>query len=123
VSETKVAMLRHWRAADGREGDRLYMWCPACDDLHAVEVTAEPVRWEWDGNADAPTISPSIKVEYGPHSFKPSVCHSFVKAGRWEFCDDSRHPLHGQTAAMVALPDWIVREQGQEGVKSDEAGD
>lgn len=122
-----VAQMRPWAASDASKGTRLYLWCPGCDDLHAVEVTEAPARWEWDGNLEAPTISPSIKVEgvqwdadspfHKPlHHVAPGApvcCHSFVKAGRWEFLGDCTHDLAGQTVPMVPLPDWLIRE-GQE---------
>lgn len=31
-------------------------------------------------------------------------CHSFLRAGRWEFLGDSAHQLAGQTVDMVPLP-------------------
>lgn len=40
----------------------------------------------------------------------PVCCHSYVKAGRWEFLGDCTHDLAGQTVPMVPLPDWLVRE-------------
>jgi hypothetical protein len=101
-----VAQLRPWRAQDGREGTRLYLWCPGCEDLHAVEVKDERVRWEWDGNLDAPTISPSILVN-GTGDRHPR-CHSFVKGGQWQFLADCEHPPAGQTVAMVPLPEWVM---------------
>ncbi|HET7486825.1 MAG TPA: DUF6527 family protein [Acidimicrobiales bacterium] len=90
---------------------QLFMWCPGCDGAHAVEIESPPVRWEWDRNLDSPTISPSILVNGSEprHPGRPR-CHSYVRAGRWEFLGDSEHPLAGQTVAMVALPDWLVEE-------------
>jgi Family of unknown function (DUF6527) len=118
-----VAQLRPWSSDDGTSGTRLYLWCPGCDDSHAVEV-AEPGHWEWDGNLEAPTVNPSIAVSgvqwdadspfHKPrHDVAPGdsiMCHSFVKAGRWEFLGDCTHDLKGQTVPMVPLPDWLVRE-------------
>lgn len=103
-SERPVAVLRQWKADDGRTGERLYMWCPACDAAHAVEVREpnEP-RWQWDGNLKAPTISPSILVH------NQNRCHSIVTAGTWNYCDDSAHSLAGRSASMIPLPDWLVR--------------
>jgi hypothetical protein len=99
------------------------MWCPACDDTHAVEIESEP-RWGFDGNLQEPTISPSIKVEgvqwevghtfHKPHHHvvagEPVVCHSFVRAGRWEFLGDCTHDLAGQTVEMVPVPAWLMGE-------------
>lgn len=97
-----VATIRHWTADDGRTGERLYLWCPGCDGLHAVEVTEPAKRWDWNGNLDAPTISPSILVHGSVR------CHSFVTSGQWVFLGDCEHALAGQTVPMVALPDWIL---------------
>ena len=113
--------LRPWRSDDGTSGTRLYLWCPACDDNHQVEVG--PGGWDWDGNRDAPTISPSILVtgtQWEPsysfhnprHIAEPgeqTTCHSFIRAGRWEFLGDCTHDLAGQTVGIVDLPDWMAR--------------
>jgi len=67
--------------------------------------------WTWDGNLEAPTVSPSILSSIGPYGDqgKPlGVCHSFLKAGVFEFLDDCTHPLKGQHVPMVDLPDWFV---------------
>ena len=105
-------------------GDRAYLWCPGCEELHSVTFGAgEGVRWEFDGNLDSPTISPSIKVfgnqwppeypEYVKHrhpSVKPgddTVCHSFVRDGQWQFLGDSTHVLAGQTVPCVPIPDGL----------------
>lgn len=102
----RMTTLRPWRAADGRSGTSLYLWCPGCDDLHAVEVKdASGALWQWDGNEEAPTINPSILVNGRPES-RGKRCHSFVKAGQWEFLSDCDHALAGQTVPMVPLPEW-----------------
>lgn len=101
---------------------RLFLWCPACDDSHPVNIKGEPT-WEWDGNLDAPTISPSIKVTgkqwsegdafYRPGHFNvprggQTICHSYVRAGRWKFLGDCTHGMAGQTVPLPALPDHLV---------------
>lgn len=102
-------------------GQHLWLWCPACEEPHMVVVDA-PGRWAWDGREDAPTIVPSIKVtgvqwdeSYPFHKSRhrvaagqPIVCHSFVRAGQWEFQNDCTHDLAGQTAPLVPLPDWML---------------
>ena len=96
----------------------LLFWCPGCDEAHGIPVDGSR-GWTWDGSLDSPTVSPSILVRatlYGPEKVgftkydgpfpcegTPSVCHSFVKAGRIEFLGDCTHHLAGQT---VDLPDW-----------------
>lgn len=106
-------------------GRCLWLWCPGCDDSHMVTVDA-PNGWTWDGNEAAPTIAPSILVhphkrlirndlEYpaliAPENVTTTPrCHSFVRAGRWEFLSDCTHALAGQTVPMVPLPDWLSDE-------------
>lgn len=111
------------KEAVSKDGVRyLRLWCPGCDEAHMVVVAREPgappgITWEWDGNLNAPTISPSLKVtgtqwkpEYGFH--KPNhhvapggqiVCHSFVRNGIWEYLSDCTHTLAGQ---HVPIPEW-----------------
>lgn len=104
-------------------GSSLWLWCPGCDDSHRITVGSSD-SWTWDGNEEAPTISPSILVrgaQWKPefsfhkpnHTVEPggeTVCHSFVAAGQWQFLGDSTHALAGQTVPMVPLPDWISAE-------------
>lgn len=102
-------------------GRALLLWCPGCESMHQVHFggTTEP-RWDFDGNIDAPTISPSLLVrgvqwsaEY-PEMQKPrhnvaagqeTVCHSFIRAGQWEYLSDCTHPLAGQTVPCEPIPD------------------
>lgn len=95
-------------------GRSLWLWCPGCEDSHRVTVDV-PNAWTWDGNETAPTISPSILVSSHKTLAEGGVtstpqCHSFVRAGQWEFLADSTHMLAGQTVPMVPLPDWLSDE-------------
>lgn len=82
---------------------RLWMWCPGCEDLHAVTLSG----WDVDTGPDddTPTVSPSILVQGGG---KNLTCHSFLRGGVWEFLPDSTHALAGQKVPMVPLPEWFV---------------
>ena len=113
-----VAVVRHWRDAEGVTGSRLYLWCPACEEPHTPQIAGPEPLWTWDGNLDAPTVNPSILVQgvqWGPEQtfYKPShqvgrgeptICHSFVKAGHWEFLSDCTHTLAGVTVPLPPLP-------------------
>lgn len=88
------------KAAQGSDGYLLF-WCPGCDEAHGIPVDGSR-GWTWNGSLEAPTVSPSILVRstrYGPET----VCHSFVREGRIEYCGDSTHALAGQ---IVDLPEW-----------------
>lgn len=92
------------------QGRSLWLWCPGCEDAHRIVVDS-PNGWTWDGNEAAPTISPSILVSsHKTVGADTPQCHSFVRAGQWEFLADSTHALAGQTVPMVPLPDWLSAE-------------
>jgi hypothetical protein len=85
--------------------------CPGCNCEHSVWTQGQGVPlWGWNGSLDKPTITPSI-LRHGPQrdafgnytGGSEAVCHSFVIDGRIQFCDDSTHPLKGQT---VELPEY-----------------
>ncbi|WP_375261872.1 DUF6527 family protein [Palleronia sp.] len=83
--------------------------CPGCKSMHCVivEGTGRP-RWSYNGDADAPTFSPSIHVS-APDPDAPRVelarCHSFVREGQIRFLADSTHNLAGQTVELPDLPE------------------
>jgi hypothetical protein len=79
------------------------IFCPACHCGHLFDT-----RWEFNGNVDLPTFTPSMLVhahKYGTRT-RPT-CHSFVTNGQIAFLPDSGHAMAGQT---VDLPDWEEME-------------
>ena len=84
----------------------LLFWCPGCQQLHGVWVESpNPMtnaQWSWNGNLYLPTFSPSILVR-GTHgaNFR---CHSFVRDGVIEFCQDSEHRMAGQKMKLPEDP-------------------
>lgn len=92
-------------------------WCPGCNEPHAVKI-AGPAAWGYNGNPDAPTFTPSVKVMWpaNPDAIAgfemwraERVCHSYVTDGQIQFLSDCTHPLAGQT---VPLPDFQISEEG-----------
>lgn len=100
------ALSKFLRKADG---GLLSWWCPGCDSPHQVAVGAgDGPRWGWNGNAEAPTFTPSVLVTYpgpdaGQNGAPPAVCHSFVVDGMMQMLGDSTHSLAGKT---VPIPEW-----------------
>ena len=111
---------------DGKDG--LIFWCPGCKGNHRITIKgANPDGWEWNGDLEKPTTTPSILVqttrmtEKGKTDHKvwaeegfpkrdgkafdsePVVCHSFVNDGQIRFLNDCTHELAGQT---VDIPNW-----------------
>lgn len=87
--------------------------CPGCalngsSGLHLLAVNTDKVSpaWTFDGNVEAPTVSPSILTRGGPGF----VCHSFLRGGVFEFLGDCTHELAGQHVPMPDLPDWFVKD-------------
>ena len=88
--------------------DYLLLWCPGCDDAHLITVRRSDgsETWTWDGNTETPTVSPSILVTGGPDD--GYRCHSFVRAGQWEYLADCSHSMAGQTVPMVPIPEEMA---------------
>lgn len=95
-------------------------FCPGCKATHLIYVDKprrNGAQWSFDGNAEAPTFSPSLHIRtgravdpnYEPEpDDPPEVCHSFIRNGQWEFCSDSTHDFAGMT---VPLPsNWWEKE-------------
>lgn len=108
------SMIRHVND-HGNEYDALMFMCPGCQadgkagtGLHMLPVNSETKSpsWTWDGNLEAPTLSPSILR--GKDS--PDICHSFLVAGVFQFLEDSTHPLSGQQVPIPDLPDWVIND-------------
>lgn len=93
--------------------DALKFVCPGCKDIRGTGLHMLPVNcsdrhspsWDWDGNLEAPTVSPSI-LTHGVDS----VCHSFLRNGVFEYLGDSTHRFSGQFVPMDDLEDWMIKE-------------
>lgn len=108
------------------EGDReipvVRIWCPGCEEYHAMPIDGPHPCWEFNGDLEKPTLRPSILHRSGhyipghegkcwcdylrehPDETGPvcTVCHSFVTDGKIQFLPDSTHKFSGQT---VNLPE------------------
>lgn len=101
----------------GHHYECLQFVCPGCEAAGATGVHMLPVNaaggigypsWTWDGDIDAPTLSPSILTHGGP--LQDLRCHSFLRGGIFEFLADSTHQLAGQRVPIPDLPDWLKGE-------------
>lgn len=91
--------LEHPSATDP---DYAWFHCPGCNSKHAVRTGSGPGAWTWNGDADRPTLSPSVlaTITFPPDYERepddpPERCHSFVTDGRIQFLDDCSHALRG----------------------------
>lgn len=83
----------------------LWVMCPGCKmehHIHTREAERVGPKWDFDGNYEAPTFSPSLLVTYtwGPEQ-KQNVCHSFIRKGFWEFLGDCTHEHAGKTIPLI----------------------
>ena len=90
--------------------DALMFCCPGCKEfggsgLHmlAVNATNTSPAWEWSGDLNTPTLSPSILSHIGEE-----VCHSFLKDGIFQYLGDCTHSLANKNVPMIDLPDWVI---------------
>lgn len=97
-----------------RFGSKLYcaapgdyhFFCPGCGIQHrfTTSESSYSVQWSWNGNGDHPTVTPSIKVQYG---IGGRVCHMYITDGFIEYLPDSYHYLSGKTVQMM---DWLEED-------------
>lgn len=82
-------------------------WCPGCKRNHVIYTDPRSQsnghHWQFDGNMEQPTFSPSINIV--------GQCHYFIRSGMIQFCADSAHALAGQT---VPLPDLSALDEDWE---------
>lgn len=100
-----------------QKGKYLTFWCPACGYGHTVGVgdgLPPQMRWDWNGDIDKITLSPSVKLTCGRRTDPkyipepddpPEVCHSFVRDGHIQYLSDCTHKYAGKTIPMEDFPD------------------
>ena len=88
------------------DSERYFFECPGCKDNHLIPVKSNTgPNWQFNGDMERPTFSPSIKVETiggRGENHTPEICHSFVQNGNIQFLSDCTHALAGK---MVPLGD------------------
>lgn len=110
------AMLRTVRHGEKRYSCLMFC-CPGCAEsdgnsgmhLLPVNTTEHSPSWDFDGDVDAPTVSPSILTRTGSNMER--VCHSFLRAGVFEFLGDCTHSMAGQKVPLPDLPEWALDEE------------
>lgn len=102
--------------------------CPGCRLSHVLPIEGNGTTWQFNGDVDKPTLSPSILARGGccyepdwhqhEKRYDPDgdgcdkgnpdedgismchVCHSFVRDGMIEFLGDCTHALAGKTVEL-----------------------
>ena len=114
------------RTPENTSAPDFVFFCPACKCGHGVWTTHKNgftgAIWGFNGNMDAPTFTPSIKIqrdgweppvtpenmdEYRNHPWPQQkvthICHLFVENGYLKFCTDCTHDFRGKTVPMPDL--------------------
>jgi len=94
------------RISQGRNGPdvvQLAFYCPGCDCAHSFRIKGPEPVWNWNGDMELPTFSPSLVVNQ--HDVKKR-CHLFVREGNIQFLSDCHHASKGQTVPIPDWPDW-----------------
>lgn len=90
-----------------RDGEKqsVSFLCPGCKfriDLPTTHKNGANAQWSFNGDANSPTLTPSILSRGYIGDVIDGVCHSYITDGKIQFLSDSTHELRGQT---VELPD------------------
>jgi hypothetical protein len=88
-------MIRLKVFPDGRAEFR----CPACGRPHGLRVEG-PKAWTWNGNAERPTLQPSIDWRRPKGDQPGDHCHSYVRDGFIEYLADCTHSQAGKTLEL-----------------------
>lgn len=88
--------------------DNSVLWfCPGCKHVHKIQYgSGSGPRWNWNGDQDKPTFTPSVLVTWPMWKDNvpvKQICHSFVTDGVMQFLGDCTHELAGQS---IPIPDW-----------------
>jgi len=96
------------RAFTVEEVTYLRFKCAGCDLPHDIPVKrlegARGVRWDWNNNEEAPTLTPSCKTvwNYGSPP-RGSICHFTLTDGVQQFhADDTSKPNQ-----LLPLPELV----------------
>ena len=93
--------LKELKSQDGHEVVYVF-FCPGCKSRHPLRVKGDGPKWNFDGNMEAPTFSPSLLVN---KDFPDSRCHLFLRSGVLEFLSDCHHDLKGQKVPLPEIED------------------
>lgn len=74
-----------WKRDDSGRPFLFVCVVPGDDSPRLLPVTTSKAgqhKWNWDGNEETPTLSPSISARKGDHN--QEIWHGYVKCGRFE---------------------------------------
>lgn len=92
-------MAKKFYIAD-EDQTRLYFYCPGCECDHMIQIAgaAHGPVWDFNGNYECPTVSPSIRT-FNPTN-NQTICHFYINHGQIQYLNDCVHRLAGQSVDM-----------------------
>ena len=85
--------------------------CDACKGAHIFEVP----RWNYNGDAEKPTFSPSMKVSYPNDWPRKYCCHFNITDGQIIYHGDCTHEMAGKTIPLRDFTEEEVNRYNQPG--------
>lgn len=83
---------------------RLIFYCSGCEYCHGVPVKSDRYsNWNWNGDLEKPTLTPSIFVNRGRECPELHACHSYLTDGKINYLSDCSHGLAGQIVEVEDL--------------------
>ena len=92
-----MAKLKKYELSTGQI--RLAFFCPGCKYQHCFQISGDGPNWEFNGDMEKPTFSPSLLV------IRSDKCHLYVRDGIIQFLSDCAHDLRGQNVPLPDLKD------------------
>lgn len=82
------------------EATEIWLCMPGCFYHRRIPVKSNGTdpHWQWNGDVDKPTLTPSILTWNADER-----CHSFVTDGKVRFLDDCTHEYAGQTMDLLEV--------------------
>lgn len=111
-------MAKHSKYLRAAQGGRVSFWCEGCNSPHSIYIEGDTrPTWKFDGNTEAPTMTPSVLITWKEPSDVPEefddeskdvskCCHLFVTKGELVYLSDCTHELAGQKRPMRPIVDW-----------------
>lgn len=82
--------------------DYYHFYCPACKHEHTYSVFEDNSGWQFNGDLQNPTFTPSLKnTDFNKDGKEIFRCHLYITNGNIEFCGDCTHELSGQTIELT----------------------
>lgn len=93
-------MATKLRILESEKFKRYLFFCPGCQRTHSYDVGNTKPSWNFNGNLELPTFTPSLLCN---QHYPSSRCHLHITNGKIIYCNDCHHELKGQTVDMVDL--------------------